>query len=595
MRSFLPQESVWLYRRIRSLLGWHLASFGLLTTASVLALLNPFMLMWIVDRSIPHRDVSLLIVAIAIIFAASQLRSTLTGFGSYFTLRASQLAALEIRMEIFRRLDLLSAEYHERIPTGQRLYALREPIEEVAYFGSNLVPVILRTVLATTFTLCAMVALNPRLTLLVLPALPAFLIVRHRYRTLLACRSDVVHAARAQSGAFLEEHLSTVIQIQQLQLEKRQEQRAFHSFCAVLRSQVRLAAGHVQFAAWTNLPIAAAAALIIGFGAWDSLRGTMTVGALVAFYGYVFQLFEPLAGGVESYAQAQRTFSSVRYLQSILNLEPTVADKPSATYIQSLAHYDISFAGVSFGYDREKGFLAVPNLLIREGEHVAIVGENGAGKSTFAKLVARIYDSDAGVISIGGVPFERIPLRRLRGLVSYIPSRPLLFDATLVDNLRLGKRDLGPEEIDAVIDLVELRSLVASLPRGLSQPIGPAGCLLSEGQRQRVALARALLRRPRVLILDEGTSAIEPMSELSMLQTIPRFLPGITILFVSHRLSNLPSLDRILLFHRGRIADDGCLRDLITRGKLYALLQQSSPRPCQPSFNSNPSSVAQEG
>jgi len=588
MRSFLPQELVWLYRRIRSLLGWHLASFGLLTVASVLALLNPLMLMWVVDRAIPYRDVSLLIIAVVIIFAGSQLRSTLTGFGAYLTLRASQLTALHIRMEIFGRLDLLSAEYHERIPTGQRLYVLREPIEEVAYFGSNLVPVILRTLLVTTFTLCAMVALNPRLTLLVLPAVPAFLVVRHRYRMLLARRSDVVHAARAESSAFLEEHLSTVIQIQQLQLERRQERRAFHSFCAVLRSQVRLSAGQVQFATWTNLPIAAAAALIIGFGAWASLRGAMTVGALVAFYGYVFQLFEPLAGGVESYAQAQRTFSSIRYLQSILNLKPAVTDKPGATYTQPLAHYDIAFIDVSFGYERLKGFLSVPRLFIREGERVAIVGENGAGKSTFAKLAARVYDTETGTISIGGVSFDRIPLSRLRALVSYVPSVPLLFDATLLDNLRLDNRDLESEQIEAAIDLVELHSLVVSLPRGLSQPIGPAGCLLSEGQRQRVALARALLRRPRVLILDEGTSAIEPTSELSMLQAISRFLPGITILFVSHRLSNLPWLDRILVFQRGRIAEDGCHHDLSSTGTLYRELQQSPPLSCRPSFNSNP-------
>ena len=529
-----------------------------------------------------------MIIAVAIIFAGSQLRSMLTGFGSYLTLRASQLTAIHIRMEIFRRLDSLSAEYHERIPTGQRLYALREPVEEVAYFGSNLVPVMLRTLLVTTFTLCAMAALNARLTLLMLPAIPAFLAVRHRYRTLLECRSDAVHATRAESSAFLEEHLSTVIQVQQLQLEKRQERRAFHSFCTVLRSQVRLAAGHVQFATWTNLPIAAAAALIIGFGAWVSLRGAMTVGALVAFYSYVFQLFEPLAGGVESYAQAQRTFSSIRYLQSILNLKPTVTDKPRVTCSQPLAHYDITFMDVSFGYERQKGFLSVPQLFIREGEHIAIVGENGAGKSTFAKLAARIYDPDAGIISIGAVSFDRIPLGQLRALVSYVPSVPLLFDATLVDNLRLGNRDMESDQIDAVIDLVELHSFVASLPRGLSQPIGPAGCLLSEGQRQRVALARALLRRPRVLILDEGTSAIEPMSELSMLQTIPRFLPGITILFVSHRLSNLPWLDRVLVFQRGRIAEDGCHDNLNSTGKLYRELQNPRRSPANDFSTASP-------
>jgi len=160
------------------------------------------------------------------------------------------------------------------------------------------------------------------MTALVLPAIPAFVLARHIFRGLLAERSDKVHATRAQLSAFLEEHMSSLVQIQQLQQEKRQERRAFHFFADVARSQVRLAAGGVQFTSWTNLPIAAAAAVIIGFGAWAALRGVMTVGGLVAFYSYVFQLFDPVTGALETYARAQRTFSSIRRLQSNSGLAP---------------------------------------------------------------------------------------------------------------------------------------------------------------------------------------------------------------------------------------------------------------------------------
>jgi len=217
MRTFLPDELRWLYRRIRPLLGWHIASFGLLTVASIFALLNPLALMWVVDRAIPHRNTTLLICAVAAIFASSQLRSMLTSFGGLFTLRASQRTALDIRMEIFRKLDSLSAEYHERTPSGERLYALREPIEEVAYFGSTLVPSILRTLLITSFTLCAMLALSPQLTMLVLPSIPVFLAVRHRFRKLLRERSENVHATRAKSSALHDEHNTSLVQIQQIQ------------------------------------------------------------------------------------------------------------------------------------------------------------------------------------------------------------------------------------------------------------------------------------------------------------------------------------------------------------------------------------------
>jgi ABC-type bacteriocin/lantibiotic exporter with double-glycine peptidase domain len=500
----------------------------------------------------------------------------LSGFGAYLTLLASQRTVISIRMEVLRRLDSLSAEYHENTPVGARLYILREPIEEVAYFGSDLAPAILRTALVTTFTLSAMLVLNPRLTLLVFPAIPAFVLARHHFRGLLAERSDKVHSTRAELSAFLEEHMSSLLQIQQLQQEKRQERRAFHFFADVARSHIKLAAGGVQFTSWTNLPIAAAGAVIIGFGAWAALGGVMTVGGLVAFYSYVLQLFDPLSGALETYARAQRTFSSIRRLEAVLVLRPTVTEQNCGPRMPPSTAYNIRFTGVFFRYQRQKSFLTIPSLSIESGAHVAIVGENGAGKSTFAKLAARLYDPDRGSMTIGGSQVKNIPLEQFRSLVCYLPAIPVLFDETLAENLRLGNRLVGVRQLEAIVDLLELRSFVASLPHGFSQPLGPAACQLSGGQRQRLALARALLRRPRILILDEATSALDPLAELSILHRIPEFLPGVTILFISHRLGNVRWMDRVLVFHQGRIVEDGHHRELETSGSFYATLQRAS-------------------
>ena len=572
----LPSELMWLYVRIRPLFAWHLASFFCLTAGSLLALVNPLVLMWVIDRVLPNRNIALLVCAVAAIFLSSELRPILSSFGMYLTLLSSQRTVVSIRKEVLERLDSLSAEYHENTSVGARLYTLREPIEEVAYFGSDLAPTILRTALVTTFTLSAMLMLNPRLTALVLPAIPAFVLARHHFRGLLAERSDKVHATRAELSAFLEEHMSSVLQIQQLQQEKRQERRAFHFFADVARSQSKLAAGSVQFTSWTNLPIAAAAAVIIGFGAWAALRGVMTVGGLVAFYSYVFQLFDPLSGALETYARAQRTFSSIRRLQAILALRPTVTDQNCGPEMSPSTVCNIRFTGVFFGYARQKGFLTIPSLSIESGAHVAIVGENGAGKSTFAKLAARLYDPDRGSMTIGESQVKYIPLKQFRSLVCYVPAIPVLFDETLAENLRLGNPLIGARQLEEIIDLLELRSFVASLPHGLSEPLGPAASQLSGGQRQRLALARALLRRPRILILDEATSALDPPAELSILRRIPELLPGVTIIFVSHRLGNVAWMDRVLVFHHGRIVEDGHHRDLTTSGSFYARLQRAS-------------------
>jgi ABC-type bacteriocin/lantibiotic exporter with double-glycine peptidase domain len=576
MRNMFPSELLWLFERIRPLFAWHLASFFCLTVGSALALINPLALMWVIDRVLPNRDIPLLICAVTVIFVSSELRAILSSSGVYLTLLASQRTVVSIRMELLKRLNSLSAEYHENTPVGARLYTLREPIEEVAYFGSDLVPAVLRTALVTTFTLSAMLFLNPRLTLLVLPAIPAFVLARRHFRGLLAERSDKVHVARAELSAFLEEHMSSVLQIQLLQQEKRQERRAFRLFANVVRSQVKLASGGVQFASWTNLPIAAAVAIIIGFGAWTALRGLLTVGGLVAFYSYVFQLFDPLSSVLETYARAQRTFSSIRRIQTILALRPTVTDRNCGPEMPRSIACNIRFTGVFFGYERQKGFLTVPSLSIESGAHVAIVGENGAGKSTFAKLAARLYDPDRGSIIIGESHVRNIPLKQFRSLVCYVPSIPVLFDETLAENLRLGNPLVGVRQLDAIIDVMEMRPFIAALPHGLLEPLGPAGCQLSGGQRQRLALARALLRRPRILILDEATSALDPPAELSVLRKIPEFLPGVTIIFISHRLGNVEWMDRILVFHHGRIVEDGHHHELRVSGSFYAKLQRAS-------------------
>lgn len=576
MRNPFPSELLWLYGRVRHLFAWHLASFLCLIAGSALALLNPLVLMWVIDHVLPARNLPLLFYAAALVFLSYEGRVVLTGFSTYLTLRATQRSALSMRMEVLKHLDSLSADYHENTAVGARLYPLREPIDEIAYFGSDLFPTLLRTALVTALTLSAMFVLSPPLTVFVLPAIPAFLIARNYFRSLLAERSDTVQADRASVSAFLQEHVSSIVQIQLLQQEKHQERRAFRSLANAVRSQVRLAAAAVQFTVWTSLPIAAAAAIILGSGAWAVFQGAMTVGGLVAFYSYIFQLFDPLSGALETYARAQRTFSSIRQIQAMLSLRPSVEDSMHFGTIPRGTTCPIRFTDVLFSYPRQKDLIAIPSLSIGSGEHVAIVGENGAGKSTFAKLAARLYDPDSGSITIGESEVRNIPLKQFRSLVCYVPATPILFDDTLAENLRLGNPRAKIRQLEEGTELVDLCPFVGALPRGWSEPLGPAGCLLSGGQRQRLALARALLRRPRILILDEATSALDPTAESLILRRIPDFLPGATILFVSHRLANVTSMNRILVFHHGRIVEDGSHHVLQAARGIYTELQRTS-------------------
>ena len=563
LRPRLPAEFVWLIKRIRPLLHWHLASFLSITAGSLLALATPLLLKWLIDSIIPRKSIGLLLLAVALIFIGHQGRVALTSLGSYLMLSASQKMALTLRMSLLEHLNTLSADYYEETPVGAAMYPLKEPVEEIAYFGSDLLPAILRMLLTTAFTLAAMSALSPVLTLVVVPLIPVFLTTRQYFRKKLAADANAVESDRLGWSNFLEEHLSAVIPVQLLGQEKRQERRAFRLLARSVRSQQRLFETATWFTVWSSLAIVLAMSAVIGYGGKSVLAGTLSIGSLVAFYGFVTQLFEPLSGASELYARAQKTFASIRQVEAALSLRPSVTNAPGALVLPREHSADVEFRAVEFGYSRNTGLLSVPSLRILAGEHIAIAGENGAGKSTLVKLMARLYDPACGSIRLGGEDVRNIHLKSLRQRVCYLPRDPALFDGSIASNLRFVRPAASEQELDEAIQLVGLSSSVALLPHGLRQRIGPDGCQLSGGERQRLALARTFLQKPRVLILDEATSCLDPSAEETILQRLRSNLSLSTFIVISHRPSTFLTFSRVLLLSHGRVASDGDCSSLL--------------------------------
>jgi ABC-type multidrug transport system fused ATPase/permease subunit len=555
--SWLPTELRWLSKRIRPLLHWHVASFLCITAGSLLALLTPLVLKWLIDQIIPQRKLGLLLLAIGLIFLGYQGRMALTSVGNFLMLTAAQKMGLALRVGLLRHLDTLSAEYYENTPVGSVMYLLKDPIEELSYFGSDLLPAILRMLLTTSFTLATMFLLSPVLTAAVIPLVPVFLITRRHFRRRLEADADAVQGDRLAWNSFLEEHLSSIIPIQLLGQEKRQERRAFWLLARVVRSQQKVFITGVRFTVCSSLAVVLAMCAVIGYGGERVLAGTLSVGSLVAFYGFVTQLFEPLSGAADLYARAQKTFASARQVQSALTLCPNVANVPAAVHLSKEHQPQIEFAAVEFAYQRQKDMLHIPALRIPAGEHVAMSGENGAGKSTLAKLIARLYDPVRGSIRLGGEDIRNIQLESLRRLICYLPRDPVLFDGTLISNLRFVQSAATDDELQEAVRNAGLSSFVTTLPDGLRQRIGPGGGQLSGGERQRLAIARALLRQPRVLILDEATSCLDPGAEALVLQNIRRHLSASTLIVVSHRLTTFSTFARVLILSGGRIVNDG--------------------------------------
>ena len=581
MISWIPSEIRWLSQQVRPFLRWHAASFVCISVGSCLALLSPLVLKWMIDVVLPGRRVGLLIGAVGLIFLCHQGRAVLTTGGGYLTMLAAQQLALALRLRILRHLDTLSADYHEGTPVGASMYSLKDPIDEISFLGSDLVPSILRTLLATVLTLGAMLILNPRMTLVVLPLIPVFLLTRKHFRDRLDRDSETVQHNQVAWSGFLQEHLSSIVAIQLLRRERRQERTAFRLLGVSVRSLARLFRTGVSFTFCTSLTIGLAMAAVIGYGGWSVLVGTLTVGGLVAFYTYLAQLFEPLSGVAETYARAQKTFASIRRVQAVLALEPTIKNCRTAIKFPQHRSWIIQLADVRFGYPKRDGLLQIPHLEIRAGEHVAIVGENGAGKSTLAKLIARLYELDSGSISVAGQDLRKIEIESLREQVCYVPPHPVLFDTTLRGNLRLGKGTASDTELKKVVEDVGLATWTDALEEGLNQRIGPGGHQLSGGQRQRLGIGRAILQRPRILILDEATSSLDAASEQQLLNNLGRILPDTTIVIISHRLSALHSVDRVIVLEAGRIVEDDLPTALLGNRGAYSRLFSAGARPAR--------------
>jgi ABC-type multidrug transport system fused ATPase/permease subunit len=552
----IPAELRWLSQRIRPLLHLHLGSFLCITAGSLLGLLTPLILKWLIDRIIPGRHPGMLVLATLLIFLSSEGKTAVTSVGSYLMLNAALKMSLSLRMEMLRHLDSLSADYYDKTPIGTVIYPLREPIDEIAYFGSDLVPAILRTVLTTGFTLATMLALSARLTILVVPFIPVFLITRQYFRRKLSRDSDIAQNDRIAWSNFLEEHLGAAIPIQLLKQQTRQERRAFRFMARSLRSEEKLFRTGMWFTLCTSFAVVLAVSAVVGYGGWRVVAGTLSLGSLVAFYSFVTQLFDPLSGAAELYSRAQKTFASIRVIQSMLALQPSVIDAPGACSMAPSDSTAIEFAGVEFGYERQKRMLRIPSLHIGAAEKLAIAGENGAGKSTLAKLMARIYEVDSGAVLIGGEDVRNVRLDSLRRHVCYVPRESALFDGTIAFNLRFVKPTTSDRELWEAAATAGLCDLLRSLPQGFDQEIGPAGCQLSGGERQRLAIARALLQRPGVLILDEATSCLDPYAEQDILRNVLAFLRQSTVVVVSHRYSTLSFFDRIISMSAGTIVSD---------------------------------------
>jgi ABC-type bacteriocin/lantibiotic exporter with double-glycine peptidase domain len=562
----------WFVRQLRPFLGAHGLSMTLIVLSSLMYLLDPLLLKLLIDRILPKRDFHLLLLAAAGFFVIYVCRLGLSAFAGLVSFRTVQNLVVRIRLSILEKMNRLSSDYHETTPVGEKLYRMEQDVDQVAELGSSLVPYALQTTFNAIFVVGTMFVLNFKLTCLVLPLVPLFFFFRKYFDGRLKEATDSAQQQSSREGSFLQEHLGSVIQIQLLHQEEKQTEIFVERATARAKALNHRNLVEILFRTSYMAVITLGTIAVLGYGSYQVFLGVLTVGGLVASYSYMARLFDPLNAAVEVYSRLNRMRTSIRRILEVIEAAPSVSDRPSSFELRGPIRGHVEMKDVSFSYCAGNPVLQRLEMKLDAGAKVALVGFSGSGKSTIAKLIARLYDTESGAVCIDGMDVRNVRLESLRTRVCYVMQDSILFDRTLRENLLLGKPAATMKELRLAIEIADLEELLRRLPKGWDTPLGPRGNALSGGERQRVALARAVLQRPSLLLLDESTSALDVPSERRIFENLADYFSEHTIVFISHRISALKWVDRIVVLNQGVIEDHGTHDQLIARSSLYISL-----------------------
>ena len=489
----------------------------------------------------------------------------------------------DIRRDCFNHLQELSFSYYDHRPAGWLLARITSDSTRVGRSLSwNMIDVVdgvAKLILMTTL----MLILHVRLALVVLSIVPVMALVIWWCQRISLERFRTVRRVNSEITAALNEGIMGAPTVKTLVREEA-NLREFASLTLRMRDV------SVGAARWSSfyLPLAlllgtVGSALALWRGGTGVLNGTVSYGTLVAFVGYAVAFFQPLQDLARRFPELQSAQAAAERILSLLETEPEIRDRPEvlerrgttpAAGTASLPefHGEIEFRRVSFHYVPEEPVLTDLDLHVTPGETIALVGETGAGKTTIANLVARFYEPTAGVILVDDTDYRELPLAWLQGHLGIVQQDPHMFSGAVGANIRYGRLDATPREVEHAATLVSAHPFIAQLPGGYEFDAGEGGRNLSTGQKQLIALARAMLADPRLLILDEATSSVDTETEQNIQQAIAAVLRGRTSFVIAHRLSTIRSADRILLIGDGGIVEQGSHRELLRLDGAYARL-----------------------
>ncbi|HVT66907.1 MAG TPA: ABC transporter ATP-binding protein, partial [Trebonia sp.] len=476
-----------------------------------------------------------------------------------------------IRTEVLQALSRLDGARQDEIHTGQLVGRSISDINMVQSLLS-MMPLILGSVLLFVFSLVIMIILSPLLSLVAIAAAPALWAISLASRKRLFPASWHAQQLVGEVAAIVDETVGGVRVVKGFGQEQQEMERMEATSTRLFGSRLRMLRLTARYnPALTAIPSLGLVGVLL-LGGWLAINGHVTLGTFLAFSSYLAQLTGPVRVLTSMVTIGQEARASVIRVFEVIDSRPVITDNPDAVALPADAN-GITFEDVQFGYVPSQPVLRGLSLEVRPGETVAVIGPSGSGKSTLSLLLPRFYDVRGGAVKIGGYDVRGVTQESLRAAIGMVMEDSFLFSDSVRDNIAYGRPDATDEQVIAAARAAEADEFIRELPDGYDTVVGEQGLTLSGGQRQRVALARALIANPRLLLLDDATSAVDPRIEAEIHATLHRIMAGRTTLLIAHRKSTLNLADRIaVLTSDGRLADIGTDEELTQRCELYRIL-----------------------